>query len=107
MWSPRKLLRTTDFVVKWLVWYELRRFNRFKRNKERFDTLLHEWAVKTKMPVPSPAYTVCESRDYPGHWHVEAIESDGAVRVAVFSGPRAAWMAGEYADWKNRTLQCS
>lgn len=37
-----------------------------------------------------------ESRDYPGHWHVEAIHDDGSVYVAVFSGPDAKERAAEY-----------
>ena len=46
-------------------------------------------------------YQVAESRDYPGHWHVEAIAEDGSVFVAVFSGPEASERAAQYADWKN------
>jgi hypothetical protein len=46
-------------------------------------------------------YEVVESRDYPGHWHVEAINNDGSIEVAVFSGPSAQERAAEYADWKN------
>ena len=42
-----------------------------------------------------------ESKDYPGHWHVEAIDHDGRVFVAVFSGPEAKERAVEYLDWKN------
>lgn len=46
-------------------------------------------------------YETVESRHYPGHWHVEAIDSDGRVHVAIFSGPNAKARAQEYADWKN------
>ena len=46
-------------------------------------------------------YEIIESRDFPGHWHVEAINEDGSVSVAVFSGPEAKERAAEYADWKN------
>ena len=35
-------------------------------------------------------------------WRVEAIDEDGAVRVALFSGPDAEERASEYARWKNR-----
>lgn len=46
-------------------------------------------------------YEVVESRDFPGHWHVEAIDNDGRVYVAVFSGPNAVERAYAYAGWKN------
>jgi hypothetical protein len=46
-------------------------------------------------------YEIVESRDYPGHWHVEAIDNEGRIYVAVFSGPDAKERAAEYADWKN------
>ena len=56
-------------------------------------------------------YEVVESRDYRGHWHAEAIDSDGRVFVAVFSGPNAKerahdllsseeWLAGSFAGEK-------
>ena len=48
-----------------------------------------------------PHYEVIESREYPGHWHAEAIDSEGRVLVAVFSGPNAMERAAEYSDWKN------
>jgi hypothetical protein len=46
-------------------------------------------------------YEIAESEDYPGHWHVEAVDDEGVVFVAVFSGPEARERAAEYADWKN------
>ena len=46
-------------------------------------------------------YEVKESIIYRDHWHVETIGPDGEVYVAVFSGPNAAWLAREYADWQN------
>jgi hypothetical protein len=46
-------------------------------------------------------YEIAESKDYPGHWHVEAVDNEGLVFVAVFSGPEARDRAAEYADWKN------
>jgi hypothetical protein len=49
-------------------------------------------------------YEVVESRQYPGHWHAEAIDQDGAVFVVVFSGPHAEQRAHEYANWKNSVL---
>lgn len=49
-------------------------------------------------------YEVVQSREFPGHWHVEAIDGDGRVFVAVFSGPNAAERANEYASWKNSVL---
>lgn len=49
-------------------------------------------------------YEVIESREFRGHWHVEAIDNDGRVFVAVFSGPNAAERAHEYAGWKNSVL---
>lgn len=47
-------------------------------------------------------YELVESRDFPGHWHVEHIDEEGRVYVAVFSGPGAKERAAEYADWKNK-----
>jgi hypothetical protein len=49
-------------------------------------------------------YEVVESGKYPGHWHVEAIDGDGRVFVAIFSGPNAVERAHEYASWKNSVL---
>ena len=51
-------------------------------------------------------YEVAESREYPEHWHVEAIDEEGRICVAVFSGPCAKTRALEYADWKNG-VKCS
>lgn len=50
------------------------------------------------------SYEVVESRQYSGHWHVEAVDDDGAVFVVVFSGPKAKDRAHEYASWKNSVL---
>jgi hypothetical protein len=49
-------------------------------------------------------YEVVESKQYPGHWHVEAIDDDGRVFVAILSGPNARERAREYAGWKNSVL---
>jgi hypothetical protein len=46
-------------------------------------------------------YETIESPEYPGHWHVEAIDKAGCIYVAVFSGPNAQQRAAEYADWIN------
>ena len=46
-------------------------------------------------------YEMAESKEYSGHWHVEAIGAEGAMFVAVFSGPEAKERAAQYADWKN------
>lgn len=46
-------------------------------------------------------YEIAASRDFPDHWNVEAIDPDGCVFVAIFSGPDARERAAEYADWKN------
>jgi len=48
-------------------------------------------------------YEVVESRIAKNEWRVEAIdhERDGAVYVALFSGPEARERAAEYAAWKN------
>ena len=50
----------------------------------------------------SVVYEVAESKLYPEHWHVEAIDEHGQIFVAVFTGPQAKERAAEYADWKNR-----
>ncbi len=52
------------------------------------------------------SYELVESDLYPGHWHVEAIDNEGRIFVAVFSGPDAEARATEYADWKNKPLAC-
>lgn len=49
-------------------------------------------------------YEVMESGLYRGHWHVEAIDREGRVFVAIFSGPHAKEQAFEYACWKNSVL---
>lgn len=51
-------------------------------------------------PVPL-RYDMVESKEFPDHWHVEAIDHEGCVFVAVFSGPAAQARAAEYTDWKN------
>jgi hypothetical protein len=50
---------------------------------------------------PVVKYEVAESSRYSGHWHVEAIDEQGKIYVAIFSGPEAQERAAEYADWKN------
>lgn len=45
-------------------------------------------------------WELAESRAYPGHWHVEAILTDGSVAMAVFSGPDAERRARAYLAWK-------
>ena len=50
-------------------------------------------------------YQTAESVIFPGHYHVEAIDRDGSIEVAVFSGPRAPMRALAYADWKNNTTE--
>lgn len=42
-----------------------------------------------------------ESATAPGHFHVEKIVEDGAIEVAVFSGPNAETRANDYLDWRN------
>jgi hypothetical protein len=49
-------------------------------------------------------YEVVESKQFRGHWNVEAIDADGRVFVVIFSGPNAAERAYEYASWKNSVL---
>jgi hypothetical protein len=48
-------------------------------------------------------YVAVESRDTPGEWRTEAIdtEGDGAVYVTLFAGPDSRERAEEYANWKN------
>ncbi len=46
-------------------------------------------------------YEVVESKNYPDEWRAEAIDSEGRVFVAIFSGPAAKERANEYAAWKN------
>lgn len=46
-------------------------------------------------------YEIAKSREFDGHWHVEAIGPDGEVYVAIFTGPNAKERADEYAEWKN------
>jgi hypothetical protein len=46
-------------------------------------------------------YETKESRDFKDHWHVEAIDEEGRVFVAIFSGPDAQERAIEYAKLKN------
>lgn len=48
-------------------------------------------------------WTAFEDKRNPGDWRVEAIdfENEGAVYVAIFSGPDARERAEEYAAWQN------
>lgn len=46
---------------------------------------------------------IAESRQYPGHWHVEAVREDGSVEVAIFSGPGAEKRAKDYRNWRTKT----
>jgi hypothetical protein len=41
---------------------------------------------------------VFEDRQVPGEWRVERVDDDGAVEVAIFSGPHARDRALAYAD---------
>ena len=48
-------------------------------------------------------WTAVEDRRNHAEWRVEAVDFDneGAVYVAIFSGPEARERAEEYAAWKN------
>jgi hypothetical protein len=46
-------------------------------------------------------YEAVESKNHADEWRVEAIDSEGRVFVAIFSGPAAKERATEYASWKN------
>jgi hypothetical protein len=52
-------------------------------------------------------YEVIEDKNYPGHWHVDAIDfaNEGICFVSVFSGPNAQARAEEYAKFKNAGAQ--
>ena len=52
-------------------------------------------------------YEIAASVRWPGHWHVEAIDSDGGVLVVIFSGANARERAQEYADCKNSEVKPS
>ena len=45
-------------------------------------------------------YVLIQSADVIDEWRVEAIEEDGRIYVALFSGPSARARAQEYAAWK-------
>lgn len=48
-------------------------------------------------------YEVIKDRKFAADvYRVEATESDGAVYVAIFSGPDSERLAKEYASWKNQ-----
>ena len=49
-------------------------------------------------------YEVAEHSHYLGQWHVESILEDGAIMVAIFTGPEANKRAREYADWKGSEM---
>jgi hypothetical protein len=46
-------------------------------------------------------YEVAESKNYSDEWRVEAVDNEGRVFVAIFSGPTARERANEYAVLKN------
>jgi hypothetical protein len=50
-------------------------------------------------------YETIEDNRHPGDYRVEAIDRDGEVYIAIFSGPEARDRAREYADWKNCNQQ--
>ena len=54
-------------------------------------------------------YEVAQSRNLQDEWRVEAIDdaNDGAVQVALFSGPIGEIRAWEYANWKNKLQEHS
>lgn len=43
---------------------------------------------------------IIERKDAPGSWGVEAIDTDGAIYMAIFLGPKAEERALEYARSK-------
>ena len=45
---------------------------------------------------------VVERIDNPGAFGVEAIDEDGSIYMAIFTGPRAQARANEYANTKFR-----
>jgi len=47
--------------------------------------------------MTEPAY-VFEDRKSPGEWHVQWIDDDDAMEVAIFSGPRSRERAIRYAE---------
>lgn len=47
--------------------------------------------------MPEPAY-LFEDRQSPNDWHVQWIDDDGGMEVAIFSGPRARERAIRYAE---------
>jgi hypothetical protein len=48
-------------------------------------------------------WEISEDKDYPGNWHVDAIDfvNEGSCYVTIFSGPDAENRAREYAGWLN------
>ena len=46
-------------------------------------------------------YEVAESKNYIDEWRVEAVDNEGRVFVAIFSGPAAKERAYEYLAIKN------
>lgn len=54
-------------------------------------------------------YEVIEDRTSPHDWRAEAadMDGDGAVYVAIFSGPDARQRAEEYAAWKAEMVQAA
>ncbi len=46
-------------------------------------------------------YEVVASSQHLDEWRAEAIDSEGRVFVAIFTGPAAKERANEYASWKN------
>ena len=58
--------------------------------------------VRRKRYSARMKYEIQESEARGGGFLVSAIQSDGEVCSALFSGPRAKERAEEYAAWKNR-----
>ena len=50
-------------------------------------------------------YEVQQSEEARGAYVVTAIETDGELYSALFSGPKAKERAEEYATWKNSDVE--
>jgi len=64
------------------------------------DMMLDELVQAELKAEANMEYEVFADKKYHNDWRVEAVDSEGACFVTIFSGPNAESRAHEYATWK-------
>ncbi len=58
------------------------------------------WKTEARLTPAIESVSVAEAEEVPGCWVVDALDSENALRRAVFDGVDAEQRAREYARWK-------